>query len=197
MTDVLVLGMLGAGPVRAQSAINKAWGRTDLDTVVSVRTPYRAQDTQEPGAPWLTAFFTKGSYHHFVIMRLDATALLQQRMETNSHQARPARADTGTVTLDIDKFLRLMTKSPLLAFNKPKISREYMVSLPAAPGGQVSHRVYSGFDPDSREAAKMEVQWFELNGVLYFFFCTTVDADGEDARQEKQKYFGTIHLNRT
>ena len=188
--------MLGAGPTLAQSAINKPWGRTDLDTVVSVRTPYRAQDVQEPGAPGLTAFFTKGSYHRFVMVRFDARALLQQRLEALPAKARPAPVGTGTITLNLDQLLRLLTKSPLLAFDKPQVSREYVVSLPAAPGGQASTRVYTGFDPGAHEATLMEVRWFEREGVVYFFFCTTADPDGEEARQEKQKYFSTIQLSR-
>ena len=190
----LVLGILGAGPALAQSAINKVWGRTDLDSVISVRTPYRAQDVQEPEAPWLTTFFTKGSYHHFMMMRLDMAGLLQQQLQARPRKGHPARADSGVVTLDVEKCLRLMIKNPLLAFVKPKISREYGVSLPAAPGGQASHRAYTGVNPDSREAAQMEVRWFDREGIVYFFFCTTVDPDGEEARQEKQKYFNTIAM---
>ena len=190
----LVLGLLGASSALAQSAINKVWGRTELDTVISVRTPYRAQDIQEPEAPWATTFFTKGSYNHFVIVRVDVPALLQRQMETTARKGHPARTDSGVVTLDIEKCLRLMLKSPLLVFSRPKVSREYVVSLPAAPGGQASHRVYTGVDPNSREAALMEVRWFERDGIVYFFFCTTVDPDGEEARQEKQKYFSTIAL---
>lgn len=195
-----VVAMLGVRPVLAQSAINKPWGRTDLDTLISVRTPYRAQDVQEEGAPWFTTFFTKGSYHHFTMMRLDATAMLQARLENDSRKGRSIPGDSakvGTVTLDIEKFLRLITKSPFLAISKPKLSREYAVSLPAAPGGEAINRVYTGIDPDSHEAAQMEVRWFELRGVVYFFFCTTIDPDGEDARQEKLKYFSTIQLNRS
>ncbi|GAA4039075.1 hypothetical protein GCM10022409_25870 [Hymenobacter glaciei] len=194
----LVVGMLGAQPALAQKAITKPWGRTDLDTLISVRTPYRVQDIQEPGAPWLTAFFTKGSYHHFVMMRLDVTAMLQQRLDAGSRKSHSMRADSTkltAVTLDINKCLRLLTKSPLLAINKPRAGRDYVVGLPSTPGGQASRRVYTGADPDSHEPALMEVQWFELNGVVYFFFCTTVDPDGEDARQEKQKYFSTITLS--
>ena len=96
--------------------------------------------------------------------------------------------------MNIEKFLQATAKSPLLAFSKPRLSREYVVSLPAAPGGQASHRVYSGIDAELRESALMEVRWFGLEGVLYFFFCTTVDPDGEEARQEKQRYFSTIQL---
>lgn len=190
----LLVGLLGAGPALGQSAINKVWGRTDLDTVISVRTPYRAQDIQEANAPGVTTFFTKGSYNHFVMVRMDMPALLRQRLESSAREGHPARPDSGVVTLDIEKCLRLMLKSPLLVFGKPKMSREYVVSLPAAPGGQASHRVYTGVDPNSREAALLEVRWFEREGIVYFFFCTTVDPNGEEARQEKQKYFGTIAL---
>ena len=186
--------MLSVRPARAQSAINKPWGHTDLDSLVSVRTPYRAQDIQDEGVNWLTAFFTKGSYHHFVMMRLDVAAMLQQQLNAAPRRNQRARADSGAVTLNIEKFLQLATKSPLLAFSKPKLSREYVVSLPAAPGGQASHRVYSGIDTELREAALMEVRWFELEGIIFFFFCTTVDPYGEEARQEKQRYFSTIQL---
>lgn len=190
-----VLALLWGRPVLAQSAINKPWGRTDLDTLISVRTPYRAQDIQDPAMPWLTAFFTKGSYHHFTMMRVDMPAMLQQRLEIAARKGHVSKADSGALTLNIEKCLRLMTRIPLLALAKPKVSREYVVSLPAAPGGQASHRVYTGVDPDSREAVLMEVSWFERQGVVYFFFCTTVDPDGEEARQEKQKYFSTIELH--
>ena len=186
--------MLSGRAALAQSAINKPWGHTDLDTLVSVRTPYRAQDIQDDGAPWLTAFFTKGSYHHFVMMRLDVAVLLQQQMAEASRKGHRPRADTGAVTLDIEKFLRLTTKSPLLAFNKPRVSREYLVNLTAVPGGQASHRVYNGTDAETQEAALMEVRWFALQGVVYFFFCTTIDPNGEEARQEKLRYFSTIQL---
>lgn len=192
----LILGIMRAEPTLAQSAINKPWGHTDLDTVVSVRTPYRAQDIQEEGAPWLTAFFTKGSYHHFVMMRLDVAALVQQQYDAASRKGRPAQAGTGAVTLNIEKFLQESIKSPLLAFNKPKMTSEYVVSLPAAPDEQASHRIYTGIDPDSREPALLEVRWFELKGIVYFFFCTNVDPGGEEARQEKQRYFSTIQLVR-
>jgi hypothetical protein len=193
----LVLGILSTWPALAQSAINKPWGHTDLDSLVSVHTPYRAQDIQEAGVPWLTAFFTKGSYHHFVMMRVDVKAMLQQQLEANPRKNHLAQSDSGavtTLTLDIDKCLRAMIKSPLLAIVKPKMSREYVVSMPVAPGGQASHRVYKGIDPDSREAALMDVQWFGLQDAVYFFFCTTVDPDGEAARQEKQRYFSTIQV---
>lgn len=193
----LVFGLLSGGPVRAQSAINKPWGRTDLDSLISVRTPYRAQDIQDEEVPWLTAFFTKGSYHHFVMMRLDGQAMLQQQLAAASQKSRATPPDSGTVTLDIDKCLRTLTKSPLLFINKPKLSREYLVQMPTAPSGQAGHRIYTGLDPDSREAALLEVRWFGLNGVFYFFFCTTVDPDGEEARQEKQRYFSTILVEKS
>ena len=190
-------GLLVTKPALAQSVINKPWGHTELDTVVSVRTPYRAQNLQDEGMRWLTAFFTKGSYHHFVMMRLDVSGMLQQQLETAPRKGHRSQPDSGAVTLNIEKCLRSMMKIPLLAFDKPKVSREYLVSLPAAPGGQASHRIYTGVDPDSHETALLEVRWFEVRGVVYFFFCTTVDPDGEDARQEKQRYFSTIQLNRS
>ena len=119
------------------------------------------------------------------------------KFDAAAGKGRPASADSGTVTLNIDKCLRQLVKLPWLAISKPKMSQEYTVNLPIAPDGQASHRVYTGIDPDSREAARMEVRWFSLQDVVYFFFCTTVDVDGEAARQEKQRYFSTIESSRS
>lgn len=183
-------------PARAQSAINRPWGYTNLDTLVSVRTPYRAQDVQDEMVPWLTVFFTKGSYHHFMMARVDVQKMVQQKFDAAANKGRPAPADGGEVTLNADKCLQGLLKLPWVAIVKPKMYQEYAVSMPIAPGGQASHRVYNGLDPDSHEAARMEVRWFGLEGVVYFFFCSTVDVDGEEARQEKLRYFSTIESSR-
>lgn len=188
----LVLSLVSAQSARAQSAINKPWGYTNLDTLVSVRTPYRAQEVSDATMPWLMAFFTKGSYHHFMMVRIDVRGMVQQQVNTANKKGNSTLADNDAVVLDADKCLQGLLKLPWLALAKPKLSQEYVVNTPLAPDGQASHRVYSGVDPDSREAARMEVRWFNLQDVVYFFFCTTVDVDGDESRQERLRYFSTI-----
>jgi hypothetical protein len=182
---LLLLCLLYLPTAQAQSNTTRKWGHTDLDSLVSVSTPYRGEPGHNPEAPWFSIFTAPGRYNRFVMVRVDLVGMAR---------ANPRKAGDGGMTIDIDKFFRRITKTDFLQFSKAKLGREYAVSLPTAPNGSALHRSYSGFDNISEEIATMEVTWFERAQVIYMFFCTTVAPDETTALEEKQRYFSSISV---
>ena len=175
-----------AGAAQDPYSTGYKWGRTELDSVVSVRTPVRGEPGQDPRSPWCVAFTTTSHYNRFFMVRLDYPA---------SPQFGPVLKDgTQTMILDMDKFFRLYIKTDYLQFSKPRLTGELTVSLPTAPSGSSMHRTYSGRDEITQSPSTLEATWFMRANVLYMFICTTVDMQTPQANEEKMRFFSTITI---
>ena len=184
----LFLGLVAASSASAQSGYSTGfkWGRTELDSIVSVRTPVRGESEQDPELPWAVAFRTSSYYNRFFMMRLDYAASPQF--------AAQLRDGTQTMVIDVDKFFRRVVKTEFLHFVKPRLTGQHPVSLPAAPDGSALHRTYAGRDDLSQSPATLEATWFVRANVLYVFMCTTTDVETLRAGEEKRQFFGTITI---
>ena len=183
----LLLGTL-AGPACAQYATGSGWGLTELDSIVSVRTPYRGEPTRDETAPWFASYTTSSYSNRFEATRLDLNRFAQQ-------QATDKSAVSG-VSLDMNKVFRALLKSRAQPFGKAKLKAEYAVSLPSAPEGYAMHRTYSGYGTIAEKPASMEIIWFARQGVVYVFFCTTVGDETQQASEERQRFFSTITVGK-
>lgn len=179
------LHIFAISPSYGQPSTRKIWGHTDLDTVVSVRTPFRGQDYQDEKLQYFTSFVAAGHANRFVMLRMDMKQLAREL---------PQKTKGGALAMDIDKFLHRAITKNFLQFVQPKLTREYPVSLATAPELTAMHRLYTGIDDISQEAATMEVTWFSINHVIYMFFCTTVDTVGPEGSEERLHYFSTIQV---
>jgi hypothetical protein len=177
----MLLAVSCISPVYGQ----RTWGHTDLDTLVSVRTPFRGEEYQDEKILYFKAFFATGYANRFVMVRMD--------MEQMARDA-PQKAKGGALVIDIDKFLHRAIAKNFLQFVHPQFTREYPVSLVTKPDLTARHRFYTGIDDVSQDKATMEVTWFSVGQVIYMFFCTTVDTTSQGGIEERQHYFSTIQL---
>ena len=182
---VALFCILRAGPAQGQYSTGYKWGRTELDSIVSVRTPVRGEPLGvDPQNAWMQSFKAASYFNRFLLIRMDLAAL---------YLARGVRLDSASeLHLNADKLLGPLVKDPFLEFRKPRLRQEYAVQLPTAPGGYAAHRHYTGIDEMSNQPATMDIRWFDRNSVTYLFLCITLDAITPQAGEEKQQFFNTI-----
>lgn len=172
-------------PARAQYSTGYKWGLTELDSLVSVRTPVRGEPLySDSPMPWLQQFKAASYYNRFLLFRIDLGALPSASGQLP--------ADRSALHLNADLFFRALLKEEFLNFRKARLSAEYWVTVPSAPEGQAIYRSYTGRDEISDNPSVLEATWFDRNGVVYLFLCTTIYPDDVKANEEKQQFFSTI-----
>ena len=173
--------------VYGQYSTGYKWGLTELDTLVSVRTPFAGEPTEDPAVPGFIMYTAAGHYNRFVALRMDYD------IASGKQSSSDGKIDTHII-LNADKVFRRIINKEFLQFDKAKLTHEYGLALTATPVMGAMHRVYRGFDTIFQEPADLEVTWFSKNHVVYIFFCTTLEGAKQEANEEKQHYFSTISV---
>ena len=183
----MVSGLLSvaAGPAARRSP----WATTRVDGVVSVEMPYAGTMEQDSSAAevHLRRYATTTSDNSFEALRL----------EYGSGTFTDTPGQNGWVALNIDKFLKRYLAIPEHHFSNARLTASFPVSVPTAPDGTGFHRLYRGFDERRQEPVLLELTWVARGNVVYIFSCANLLPEEAGAREDKQRFFTTIHFQPT